>query len=346
MVKNMFNPLGKILTILLLTVCLIFTDSFTHIKTAYADVINEQKISLNDKCNYNNNWKEIDKLLADKIRNTREFAENFATEELNNYVEELMVDVDHKFLDWYFNFFYQKFIIEYGGVVSWIAFKLDEPLKVFRAKDEKNLNASEVIEKRLIENFYKKFQEIVFTESAKKKFQKIIERTGQMYGNSMSLVFADVKNSYQIADEDWNNHLGDLATLIYDTGNSKSSLSIESLTSSALTEGAVIGAFIGTKLLSKVAVKASSKVAVKSGTSIALSTTAKLADPLFAIGFLVWDVWDYTKMVEKSRPTLRQNILDYLTELKNQTLYDSTIGIVPALEEIEAQVINKLPSYS
>ncbi|MBF2056724.1 MAG: hypothetical protein IGQ45_05745 [Cyanobacterium sp. T60_A2020_053] len=98
--------------------------------------------------------------------------------------------------------------------------------------------------------------------------------------------------------------------------------------------------------MSKVAVKASSKVAVKSGTSIVLSTTAKLADPLFAIGFLVWDVWDYSKMVEKSRPTLRKNIFDYLTELKNYTLDDSTVGIVPALEEIEAQIIKKLPSYS
>jgi len=346
MVKNMFNPLGKILTILLLTVCLIFTDSFTHIKTAYADVINEQKISLNDKCNYNNNWKEIDKLLADKIRNTREFAENFATEELNNYVEELMVDVDHKFLDWYFNFFYQKIIVEYGSVISWIAFKADEPLKVFRAKDEKNLKTNQLIEKRLTDNFYNKFQQVVFSESAQKKFQKIIQRTGTIYGNSMSLVFADVKNCNKIPDEDWNNHLGDLAKLIYNTGNNESSLSIESLGSSVLTEGAIVGAVFGTKLLSNLAIKASSKVAVKSGTSIALSTTAKLADPLLAIGFVVWDVWDYTKMVKKSRPILRQNILDYLTELKNQTLYDSTIGIVPALEEIEAQVINKLPSYS
>lgn len=67
---------------------------------------------------------------------------------------------------------------------------------------------------------------------------------------------------------------------------------------------------------------------------------------MLAIGFVIWDVWDYSKMVEKSRPTLRQNILDYLTALKNQTLYDSSVEIIPALEEIEAQLINKLPSYS
>lgn len=340
MVQNMFNQLVKNLLTLLLTFCLIFTNGFVYIQTANAKVINEQKIAPSNSSSYD--WEEIDKLLANQIRKSRQNAENFAREELDNYVDELMIDVDKKFLDWYFNFFYQKFIIEYGGVISWIAFKLDEPLKVFRAEDEKNLKTNQLIEKRLTDNFYNKFQEVVFTESAQKKFQKIIERTGKMYGNSMGLVFANVKNSYKIPDEDWNNHLGDLATLIYDTGNSQSSLSIESLASSALTEGAVIGALIGTKLFSNIAVKAGSKLAVKGGASLAL----KLADPLLAIGFVVWDVWDYTKMVEKSRTPLRKNILDYLTELKNKTLDDSTIGIVPALEEIEAQIINKLPSYS
>lgn len=336
----MFNQIGKFLTILLLTFCLTFTNSFLFIKTANADVINDQKTSLSNNSNYD--WKKIDTLLADQIRKSLEVAEKFATEELDNYIDELMVDVDHKFLDWYFSFFQQKFIIEYGGVISWIGFKLDEPLKVFRAEDEKNLNASKLIEKRLTEDFYNKFQEVVFTESAQKKFKKIIERTGNTYGNSISLVFADIKNSYKIPDEDWNNHLGDLVTLIYDTGNSKSSLSVKSLASSALTEGAIVGAVFSAKLLSNIAIKASSKLAVKGGVSLAF----QLADPLLAIGFVIWDVWDYSKMVEKSRTPLRQNIFDYLTELKNKTLYDSIEGIIPALEEIEAQLLNKLPSNS
>jgi hypothetical protein len=339
----MSNQLVKKLLTLLLTFSLIFINDFVYIKTASANVINEKNISVSNNSNYD--WNKIEKLLVDQIENSLKVAENFATEELDNYIEELMVNVDQKFLDWYFSFFNQK-LMEYGGAISWIGFKLDEPLKKFREKDEKNLNASEVIEKRLTEDFYNKFQELVFTESAQKKFQKIIERTGNIYGSSISLVFANVKNSYKITDEDWNNHLGELAQLIYNTGNSQSSLSVESLSSSVLTETTVIGSLIGAKLFSNLAIKASTKFAIKSGASLALSTTLKLVDPLAAIAFVVWDVWDYTKMVENSRPTLRQNIFDYLIELKNNTLYDSTIGIVPILEEIQAQVMNKLPSIS
>ncbi|MGI0480496.1 hypothetical protein ACN4EE_06865 [Geminocystis sp. CENA526] len=338
----MFNQLGKILTILLLTFCLIFTNGFVYVQTANAKVINEQKISNNS----NYDWNKIDKLLVQKIKDIGDKTEQFAEEELNNYVDELMIDVDHKFLDWYFGFFQQK-LMEYKSIIDWIAFKLDEPLKVLRKEDEKNLNSKKIIEKRLTEDFYNKFQELVLNKSAQKDFKNIIETTGKIYRNSMSLVFADIKNYYKIPDEDWNNHLGDLATLIYDTGNSQSSLSVESLSSYSLTEMFILGsATIGAKLFSNIAIKASSKVAVKSGASIALSTTAELVNPLVAIGFVIWEVWDYRKIVEKSRTPLRQNILDYLKELKNRTLYDSNVGIIPALEEIEAQVIEQLLSHS
>lgn len=297
----MFNQLTKILTVLFVIFCLIFSDGFLCVKTAYADVINNDEINFINKDKYD--WSKIDKLLADEVRNSLFMAEEFATEELDNYINKLMVNVDEKFLNWYFSFWNQKGM-EYGSSFDWVVLKLDEPLKVFRKEDEKNLNSGEVINKRLTKNLYKKFQELVFTESAQQELKKIIERTGKLYGRSISLVFADVKNYYKIADQDWDNHLGELAKLIYDTGNSKSSLSIESLSSSLLTETAVIGAVIGAKLFSNVAIKAGSKLMVKSGSFVVLSTTSQLVDPLLAIGF------------------------------------------IPALEEIEAELINKLPSFS
>ena len=46
--------------------------------------------------------------------------------------------------------------------------------------------------------------------------------------------------------------------------------------------------------------------------SVALKTAAKFADPLLVIGFIALDIWDYNKMVDKSRPEMHKNILDYL----------------------------------
>ncbi len=339
---NIIDRLTKNLTILLLTIILVFNNHLLFLKPAVADIINNNKIAFLDDKNYD--WAKIDKSLTDKIKDSLLVAEEFATEELDDYIDELMVNVDQDFLDWYFSFFNQK-SIEYGGVISWVGFKLDKRLKLLRKEDEKNLNSSEIIAKRLTRKFYDKFQELVFTKSAQKDLKKIIERTGKIYGNSISLVFADIKNDYKIDDRDWDSHLGELAQLIYNTGNSKSSLSLQSLGSSLLTETTIVGAVIGAKLFSNIALKAGSKLAVKGGTSVAVSTTAKLIDPLLAIGFVAWDVWDYKNMVADSRPILRKNILDYLTEFKNQILQDPEIGIVPKLEEIEYELIKQLPSF-
>lgn len=336
---TIFNQLAKKATIILVIICLIFSQFLIDVKIAYSEVINKNNIAIADA--KLTDWYDVDKRLVENMKKSLKSAEDFASEELDNYIDKLMVNVDERFLNWYFNFWYQK-AIEYGGALSWIVFKLDEPLKVFRKEDEKNLNSSEVIQKRLTEDFYNKFQELVFTKSSQKEFIKIIERTGNLYGHSVEIGVAEVKNLYKIPDEDWDGHLGELANLIYNTGNSKSGLSADNFGSALLTQTTVVGAtVIGAKLFSNVALKAGSKLAVKGGASVAISAT-QLIDPILAIGFIAWDVWDYNNMVTNSRPILRQNILDYLTEFKYQTLQNPEIGIVPNLEEIQNSLITKI----
>jgi len=67
-------------------------------------------------------------------------------------------------------------------------------------------------------------------------------------------------------------------------------------------------------------------------------------DPLLAVGLLVWDVWDYDKMVNESRPVLRQNILDYLNEVKWSILCSPENSIMAAIEDVEGKIITGLES--
>ncbi len=143
-----------------------------------------------------------------------------------------------------------------------------------------------------------------------------------------------VKSSYHVPDLEWENHLGQLLTIAYNSGTSKGSLSPDSLNSNLLTKTSVAAtAVIGAKLTAKFAGKA---------TAIALKTAAKFADPLLVIGFIAWDIWDYNKMVEKSRPEMRKNILDYFTELK----YSIDNSIISTIDEVQSQLEKGITSLS
>ena len=102
-------------------------------------------------------------------------------------------------------------------------------------------------------------------------------------------------------------------------------------------------AAIGTKLAAKFAERATAKISAKAGASVATQAGAKLLNPILGVGFLVWEVWDYQEMVDQSRPQLRQNISDYLEELKYSILSGED-GILSAISEVEYDLYRKIQS--
>jgi hypothetical protein len=280
-------------------------------------------------------WYDIDKSLMASLRNAHDSAEEYATDELDDWVADLMKEVDEQFLNWYFSYFNQK-AMEFGVFFASLAFDLDSALKVLRSEDEKNLNADQIIQKRIIEDFNNRFNQLVLNEEAETSLKKIIERVGKNYASAVGVKFSLVKAQYRVSDQDWDRHLNEIAELIYNTGNSKNSLSAESINSQLATKlFALTTISIGSKIASKFAAKASSKLAVKAGASTVAKTASQLLDPLLAVGFLAWDVWDYQLMVSSSRPELRQNISDYLYELKHSILHSPDDSIMAAIGEIE-----------
>lgn len=60
-------------------------------------------------------WNKVDAAIAQALKNARASAENYASQELAAWVDDLMSRVDNSFLDWYFGYFNQK-QIEYKSL--------------------------------------------------------------------------------------------------------------------------------------------------------------------------------------------------------------------------------------
>ncbi|MFZ4728590.1 MAG: hypothetical protein ACOYMQ_08010 [Pseudanabaena sp.] len=347
----MLKHIAKKLLIFLVAILIVWNGLFFNISNAYAKA---QPLPVLTENSEKYNWNEIDKLLVEGLEKARSSTEEFASSELDSWVAKAMKNVDRKFLDWYFSYINQKGM-EDGVPFAWLLFKLDESLKVFRTEMEKDLNADDIIKNRLIEDFNKKFNELIITEDFQEDLKERIERIVKNYVSSIGLTFSMVKSHYHVPDLEWENHLGQLSTLVYNSGTSKGSLSADSLNSNLLTKISVAAtAVIGTKLTAKFAGKAAAKFAgkaaakfgLKAGGTIALKTAAKFADPLLVIGFIAWDIWDYNKMVDKSRPEMRKNILDYLTELKLSILSSPENSIISAIYEVQKQLEKGITSLS
>jgi hypothetical protein len=291
-----------------------------------------------------NNWDEIDKHLAEAIKQAYNSSEEYATTELESWQNQLMQKVDDKFLNWYFNYFNQK-AMEFGVPFAWVVFKLDSVLKVLRAEDEKNLNAGEIIQKRMIEDFNSKFQELVLNQESEMILKQIIESIGRNYASALSIRLLQIKSQYKIEDIEWERHLSKIAQLIYSTGNSQSSLSIDSFNSNLLTTiFTITTTTIGLKLAANFTAKAGSELAAKAGASVLVKTGAQILDPILIVGFLAWDVWDYNHMVETSKPELHQNISDYLEEVKYSILTSPENSILAALQDVENMFLEAMES--
>ncbi|WP_375448826.1 hypothetical protein [uncultured Nostoc sp.] len=290
------------------------------------------------------NWDEIDQYLVEAIKLAHESTEEYANAALEKWVDELMRKVDTKFLDWYFSYGNQK-AMEFGVPFAWAAFELDSFLKVMRQEDEKDLNTEEIIKKRMIEDFNSKFSELVLDKQAEDNLKSILEQLGRNHASAMGFKFSVIKAQYQIPNQDWDEHLLKIAELVDNTGTSKYSLSAQSINSNLFTKViATTTAIVGIKLAAKFAAKAGSKLLAKAGASIIAQTGAQLLDPILAVGFLVWDVWDYQGMVANSKPELSKNIFDYLTELRLSILYAPENSITAAIEEVERKLLNALES--
>ncbi len=342
-----YNRLAKLLVSLTLLIILTLAGMMPvigEIHPAEAAVLTTRRQSSSKPVRTKSSidWYQVDQSLINAVRSAYDTTEKFAVSELDNWEKDLMQKVDGKFLNWYFSYFNQK-AQEFGIPFAWLAFKMDDSLKLLRKEDEKDLATNEVLHKRMIEDLSGKFNELVLDSEAQGALDESIKRVKKNYALLIDLQFTQVKNTYHISDEDWAKYLNQLAAVTYDTGTDKGTFSPESFISNLTSKLLIVPTVVvGGKVVLGFVAKAAAKMAVKAGGVVLSKVIAQSIDPMLAVGILIWDAWDYNRTVKTSRPALRQNILDFLDEVKLSILDSPDKSIMAGIKNVEGEILTRL----
>lgn len=282
-------------------------------------------------------WSQVDREMVEALNEARASAENYASEQLDIWIAELLSRVDDNFLDWYFGYLNQKQIElkSFFWQISSGAAHLLNP---------DNPTAKEKVVQVITSDFQREFAKRVLRPTiAQLRLERLTQATVNLYLDELSGKIAKIKGSYNIPQADWERYLSDIAITINDTDGNSSNLSLKVLAAGggylALKPLVLpIAAKIGSKVVATMSGKAGAKIAAKTGATLAGKIGAQLLDPIVGIGIIIWDVWDYQNTVKVDRPILHDNIADYLQEVKYSLLDNPENGILSAIGEIEKNI--------
>lgn len=288
------------------------------------------------------NLNELDRAIATAVKDTHTKAEGFASQQLDEWVDELITRVDSSFLDWYFDYFNQK-KMEFSTPFVWLSSAAAHRL------DSKNPPPGQVVAEKFTQVFQTEFaKRVLRPKVAQLELEAIARNTINLYISDLGNNISSVQSSYKIPQGQWERYLEDIAITINDTEGNISNLSLKVLVggSSYLLAKAMIPIVtkIGSKVAASLAGKATAKLAAKTGSVVAGQLGAQLLDPIVGIGIIIWDVWDYKHTVKVERPVLREAILDYLKEVKASLLNNPDNGIMASINQLESGIFNSVRS--
>lgn len=276
---------------------------------------------------------KLDESLIQALLISRTKTDEFASERLDEWVDSLMVRVDNSFLDWYFGYFNQQII----GLKSLVQGALHY---VFESQP----TASE----KLTEEFQEEFAiRVLRKQIAQMEIERITGDVVEFYVEELQKNVNEIPSRYNIPQGEWERYLDDVSFIISDTEGSRSvSLSFKTIFAggvggAALLTSKLIGpitAKLGIKTGTKFAGKAGAQIAAKTGAKVAAKMGGKMAGLYIGVGVIIWDLWDHHATKEENKPVLRQNIYDYLHEVKHSLLYDTESGIITAINDMERNI--------
>jgi hypothetical protein len=340
------NHSKRILAVLLLTIWLWIVGIPSP--SVLATEIIQSSTQVQYDSSEEDNWVEVNQSLVDALAQTYVSTEELATRELDRWSEQRLEEIEHPFLDWYFNFLHQK-ATEFGVPFAWIAFKADSHFKVLQTEEERqeNLSTDQIIRRRMEAEIYHKFAEMVMNEDAMTELKDIIERIAQNYASSARMSFALVKNQYRIADQEWEEHLSSLSDRLSAAGVRSFGIDPSELTGDLATKVlTVMATATSTKVVASLVAKSTSKFLVKGGATVAAKWGAALLDPALGIGLIGWDIWDYEATVAKDRPRLKETLTSCVVALRNSIQEDGENGIMDVISVIHFDIMRGLqPVY-
>jgi hypothetical protein len=277
-------------------------------------------------------WHEVDQAIATAIADTRQSTEMFASNQIDEWLAELMERVDNDFLEWYFSYWTQQ-VLGLKGLGQYGVHYFFE-------------NQPTVAEK-LTEDIQEEFSKRVLRpQIAELKLERIVRDTADHYIVQLRSNLDSVPKKYKIPHAEWDRYLEGIALTTYGTdGNREVPVTLKALVASGaggtvllVSKMKVLVSKISSKVLAKSAGKAASKMAAKTGGKVAAKAGGKFLGIIVGVSVLAWDVWDHNKTKNENRPILRQALADYFLELKDILLNDPEVGIMTTFNDLERQV--------
>ncbi|MDB9374875.1 hypothetical protein [Nodularia sphaerocarpa] len=286
-------------------------------------------------------WSQVDEEMILALKNAHEDTRSYASDQLDIWVDEWMTQVDSSFLDWYFSYFTQK-QREYKGF--WLALSSG----ALHLVNPDNPTPEEKVAEIITESFQQEFaKRVVRPKIAQLKLERLTQQTINHYVEDLEGKVDEVKIRNKIPLADWNRYLSDIAITINDGKEIPASFSMKVLLGGSgyvAIKPLVVPLLgkIGSQMTAKLSGKIGAKIAAKTGASLTGKIGAGLLDPIFGIGIIAWDLWDYNHTVKIERPILRKNIADYLKEVKFSLLDNPVNGIMTPIEEIESKILQSI----
>lgn len=294
------------------------------------------------------------------LRNARAKSETYASEKLDEWINQLRERVDNDFLNWYFNYFtqldigFQAIITDFSSLIVRGFNPLQSTPEVQKAE-------------KLTEEFQREFtRRVLKPEIAQIKLERFTRETINTYVSELGEQLAGIQSEYKIPQADWERYLSGVSTTIRQSTGNNQDLSLrvlsrgtEYLVALPLSKATVkLGSGLATKFAENAAAKASAKATAKITTKISTKAAGKVAgefsiptlstigleliDPLAAVGILAWDVWDNYHTAQVQRPKMREAIFEYLDEMKQVLLYNPHDSIMSTIYSFEGGLIDKM----
>lgn len=286
-------------------------------------------------------WSKVNEAMKLTLDNAYKSAEDYASKELDVWVDELMSRVDGSFLDWYFGYFNQK-QIEYKSLfvqLSSGAARLLNPNNPTPAE-----KVAEVVTKDFQEEFAKR---VLIPQTSQLRLERITQQTVKHYLDELRGNINSIPVKYQLPQADWERYLNEIAITINDTEGKISNLSLKVLAGGGgyLALKPLVAPLVlkvGSKVVAKLASKAGAKVATKTGTVLAGKLGAAVLDCTVGVGIILWDVWDTNHTAHVEKPILHDNLAAYLQEVKFSLLNNRENGIMTVIDQIQSKIVPKL----
>lgn len=274
-------------------------------------------------------WSQVDKEIRKVMVSAREETDKLASRALDRWIENTMERVDKDFLEWYFGYWTQQEL----GIRALLA-------QVWHWVDSDSPSAAEKITQVVQEEFSNR---VLRPQIAQLEIEHIIDEIVAQYSTRLKGKLERIPKEYRINPTDWERYLSDISVMVKNVeANRSTTLPLKALV--GITAGGTIVmvnalrpvvAKIGAKISSRWAAASAAKMAAKTGGTVAAKTGGKFLGTIIAVGIIIWDVWDHYATKKKARPILRQNIHDYLKEVKKSLLYDPEYGIMMVIYQME-----------